>query len=122
MNGSPVRKTTDCDTVGTASVELVKRLGILRAGTLPEGMENNSAYNVFDLFNAAAPSDKSTGLISFLNPFGLLGRIVPGKSEEKKGFKMPEIPENVMKAVLKYGNRLSGISNGRKSMDFDFED
>lgn len=93
----------------------------LTAGTLPEGMENNSAYNVFDLFTSAAPAGRSTAA-SLLEPFGLRGRSRPGKGEGKKGFQMPEIPENIMNAVLKYGNRLSGIPNGRKWMDFDFED
>jgi acetyl esterase/lipase len=45
----------------------------------------------------------------------------PVKKEEKKAFKMPEIPEDVMKAVLKYGNRVSGLSNGRRWIDHDFE-
>jgi hypothetical protein len=35
---------------------------------------------------------------------------------------MPEIPEDLRKTLFKYGNRLSGIPNGRKSIDFDFED
>ena len=39
------------------------------------------------------------------------------------GGNMPEVPENVRKALLKYGNRLAGmIYTGRKSIDFDFED
>ena len=36
---------------------------------------------------------------------------------------MPEIPEFVRKALLKYGNRMMGmLSTGRKTIDFDFED
>ena len=99
----------------------VENVNSMTAGTLPDGMENNSAYNAFDLFSAAAPAGKSEGF-SFLDPFGLLGKLRPGQGEEKKRFKMPEIPESVMNAVLKYGNRLSGIPNGRKWIDFDFED
>ena len=98
----------------------VQNVNSLTAGTLPEGMENNSAYNVFDLFTGAVPAAKSA-LPSFLDPFGLFGKKAE-KSGKPEGFKLPEIPENVMKLVLKYGNRLSGIPNGRKSMDFDFED
>jgi hypothetical protein len=49
---------------------------------------------------------------------------VPEKKEEekKKGFEMPELPEDVKKTVLRYGNRITSISNGRKHIDFDFED
>ena len=92
----------------------VEKLNSMTAGTLPEGMENNSAYNVFDLFNMTS----ADGEPSFLRLFGLNCK---GKGE-KKSIQMPEVPENVMKTLLKYGNRLSGIPNGRKWMDFDFED
>ena len=47
-------------------------------------------------------------------------RITGGVS--RKGFDLPEIPEELRKMLLKYGNRLSGIPNGRKSIDVDFED
>ncbi len=35
---------------------------------------------------------------------------------------MPEIPENVISVLLKYGNRLAGIPAGRETMDHDFEE
>ena len=98
-------------------MEHVERLNSMTGGTLPEGMENNSAYNMYDLFNAGASGGGFT-LSDLLKPWKLF---MPDKPE-KKHFKMPEIPESVTKAVLKYGNRLSGIPNGRRSMDFDFED
>ena len=81
--------------------------------------KNDSAYTMYDLFNSGT-SGSSGGftLSDLLKPWKLFAQEKP----EKKQFKMPEIPENVMKAVLKYGNRLSGISNGRRWMDFDFED
>ena len=41
---------------------------------------------------------------------------------KKKGFKMPEIPEDVKNLVMKYGNRVSGLSNGRRWIDHDFEE
>lgn len=91
----------------------VEKLNSMTAGTLPKGMENNSAYNAFDLFNTVSSDGPA-----FPDIFGLLRR----SKGEKKGFRFPEVPENVRKAVLKYGNRLSGIPNGRKSIDFDFED
>ena len=72
---------------------------------------------MYDLFNAGASGGGFT-LSDLLKPWKLF---MPDKPE-KKHFKMPEIPESVTKAVLKYGNRLSGIPNGRRSMDFDFED
>ncbi|MCR5233416.1 MAG: hypothetical protein K6E53_05850 [Lachnospiraceae bacterium] len=37
-----------------------------------------------------------------------------------EGFKMPEIPEDLKKSILKYGNRIAGISNGRRWIDHDY--
>ena len=89
--------------------ERVEQLNSMKAGTLPQGMENHSAYNVFDLFNTP-PQGKKPGKR-------------PGKvQEEKKAMKMPEIPEEVKKFFLKHGNRMAGLSNGRKWIDVDFED
>ena len=89
----------------------VERLNSMTAGTLPEGMENNSAYNSFDLFNTSASDGPAI--------LGLLRKLT-GEGENR--VKLPEMPESVRKAVLKYGNRLSGLPNGRKWMDYDFED
>ena len=113
----PVIKNGKLTDIQTKHVESVNSL---TAGTLPKGMENNSAYNVFDLFTAAAPKKESEEF-SLLDPFGLLRKLFPdeGKKKEKKEF---QIPESVKKAVLKYGNRLSGIQIGRKWIDFDFEE
>ena len=113
----PVIKNGKLTDIQTKHVESVNSL---TAGTLPKGMENNSAYNVFDLFTAAAPKKESEEF-SLLDPFGLLRKLFPdeGNKKEKKEF---QIPESVKKAVLKYGNRLSGIQMGRKWIDFDFEE
>ena len=42
--------------------------------------------------------------------------------DEKPEKKTIEIPDALRKAVLKYGNRITSIPNGRKSYPFDFED
>jgi hypothetical protein len=94
-------------------VEHVKKLNSMTAGTLPQGMENNSAYNVFDLFNAVPSKKKGNG--GFLS--GLLRN-----TKTKKTFEMPRIPEPWMKKLLIYGNRISSIPEGRKWINFDFED
>ena len=47
---------------------------------------------------------------------------MPEAEGKKKKYEMPEIPYDIRKMLLKYGNRLSGIPNGRKSIDVDFED
>jgi hypothetical protein len=85
----------------------------MTAGTLPQGMENNSAYNVFDLFNAVPSKKKNDG--GFLP--GLLRN-----TKTKKTFEMPRIPEPWMKKLLIYGNRISSIPEGRKWINYDFED
>ncbi len=99
--------------------EHVETVNGFTAGTLPKGMQNNSAYNSFDIFNAD-PSDEN-------EDFSIFDLLMPWKlfmSDKKDGeeFKMPEIPENVMRAVLKYGNRTFGMANGRKWIDHDFEE
>ena len=82
----------------------------------------HSAYNMFDFFNAAAPSGKTKGN-SFHDPFRIFGSLFSDEDKDKKRSHMPEIPEFVRKALLKYGNRMMGmLSTGRKTIDFDFED
>lgn len=90
--------------------EHVERLNSMTGGTLPAGMENHSAYNVFDLFNAP-PRRKAFGR-----------RPGPKAEGKEKTMKLPEIPEGVMKFFMKHGNRLAGLSNGRRWIDVDFED
>ena len=100
----------------------VENVNSMTAGTVPHGMENHSAYNMFDFFNAAAPSGKTAGS-SLHAASGIFGVLFPDEDRSRKRSSMPEIPEIVRKAVLKYGNRMIGmISTGRKTIDFDFED
>ena len=100
--------------------EHVEKVNSTTAGTLPQGMENNSAYNMFDLLTSPpAKSDWDFSLMDLFRPWKLF---MPETKGKKKGFEMPEIPDDMRKMLLKYGNRLSGIPNGRKSIDVDFED
>jgi hypothetical protein len=80
--------------------------------------ENGPVCSVFDLLRTAGPAKKPAGF-SLPDPFGLIRKTVPDKGEEKKEF---QIPEGLRAAFMKYGNRLSGIMNGRKWMNFDFEE
>jgi acyl-coenzyme A synthetase/AMP-(fatty) acid ligase len=102
-------------------VEHVKKLNSMTAGTLPQGMENNSAYNVFDLFNAV-PSEKKCNRGIFPELSDLTEKLLPNIPKKKKALELPRIPEPWMKKLLIYGNRISGIPEGRKWMNFDFED
>ena len=117
-NIKPVYKD---DELVNIDVKLVRGVNSMIAGTLPMGMQNNSAYNAFDIFNAATPQEKLFDLSAF-DPLRPWKMFMPDKDEIKKHIKMPEIPEPVKKAALKYGNRLSGMSNGRKHITVDFED
>ena len=99
----------------------VRSVNSMTAGTLPQGMENHSAYNIFDLFNAAAPSARTAGG-SFFDPFGFFGSLSSEEDGGRRFFRLPEIPENVISVLLKYGNRLAGIPAGRETMDHDFEE
>jgi len=87
---------------------------------MSENIQDFSAYNdLYDLFNAG-----NSGISGQFSPIDLLTprKLLTRKKAQKKQLKMPEIPDSVMKAALKYGNRLSGIPNGRKWINFDFED
>jgi hypothetical protein len=80
--------------------------------------ENGKACGVFDLLRAAGPAKKPAGF-SLPGPFGLIRKTVTDRDEEKKEF---QIPDGLRDALMKYGNRLSGIMSGRKWMNFDFEE
>ena len=95
----------DGDTLSDIRTEHMEHVNSMTAGTLPTGMENRSAYNVFDLFTDA-PSKSSSRF---------------GKKVEER-FSLPEIPDSVWKTVLKYGNRLMGMMVGKKDIRTDFED
>ncbi len=100
-------------------MEHVKKLNSMKAGTLPRGMENHSAYNIFELFTGAT-SDSETD--NFPDPFVLLERLLYGEKKEKNGFTISKIPEGVRKGIMKYGNRILAIPNGRKWGTSDIED
>lgn len=108
-------KLTDIHTMHIRSVNS------MTGGTLPQGMQNNSAYNFFDLMNAGEDDD-SFDLSMLFKPWKLIGKFMPELGIDFKKFEMPEIPEDVKKAAFKYGNRLSGLTTGRRSIDHDFED
>ena len=82
-----------------------------------------SAWNVFE-FIATAPSDAIPD--SFPDSFGLGKRFLLGRlkkqKQKKKASAMPEVPEEFMKILMKYGNRLAGLSKGRRWIDVDFEE
>ena len=94
----------------------VEQVNSFTAGTLPAGMENHSAYNFFDLFQTESTGESTGGWspLQMIWPFSGAGK--------RNNQKLPKMPEELWKAVLKYGNRLIGLSTGRKSYDFDFED
>ena len=85
------------------------------------GMINNSACNVFGLFNTE-PSDKESDSFPFGDPFGLVKKFRPRVPKDEKTRTMPEVPEELRKLLMKHGNRLAGISNGRKWIEEDFEE
>ena len=94
----------------------VEQVNSYTAGTLPEGMENHSAYNIFDLFQTENKGESAGGWspMQLFWPFS-------GMDKRNKP-ELPKMPEELWKVVLKYGNRLIGLPTGRKSYDFDFED
>jgi acetyl esterase/lipase len=104
----------------TAYSEFFKKHGYkysITAGILPEEMEDDAAGYSLDIFNMDTASDDGGSIIDLFMPW----KSVTPKKDEERGFKMPEMPENLRKAVLKYGNRIAGLSNGRRWIDQDFE-
>lgn len=111
----------DGEEIVDINIKHIKNVNSVTAGTLPRGMENNSAYNAFDMFYSATP-DRIFFDISHFNPMKPWEMFMPDFKEIKKNVKMPEVPEEVKKAVLKYGNRITSVSNGRKHITHDFEE
>ena len=110
----------DGGTLSDIRIEHVEHVNSMTAGTLPHGMENHSAYDVFDLFTAVPVADSSADIPSWnpLKPWELFKR-----EKDQKGFlEKLKIPDPLWKIMLKYGNRVAGIPSGRKHIDYDFED
>ena len=85
---------------------------------LPCAMGKDGAGNPFDLYAAKSEKDNDT----FPDPFLLLEKRLNKKKPEKKEFRMPKLPEGVLKGIMKHGNRIMAIPNGRKWIDHDIED
>ena len=110
----------DGGTLSDIRIEHVEHVNSMTAGTLPHGMENHSAYDVFDLFTAVPVADSSADIPSWnpLKHWELFKR-----EKDQKGFlEKLKIPDPLWKIMLKYGNRVAGIPSGRKHIDYDFED
>ena len=102
------------------AAEHVEHVNSMTGGTLPEGMQNNSAYNVFDLFNTGDSKEDSDSAW-YQDPLKILERLISGEGFKPELPKI-QIPKKVQKAILKYGNRISSIPNGRVSITHDFEE
>lgn len=109
------------DELSDIRMEHVESVNSVTAGTLPQGMQNNSAYNFFDFMNADE-SDDSFDFSMLFKPWKMMEKLMPELGIGSKKFEMPEIPESVMKDILKLGNRLAGMPLGKKEIDVDFED
>ena len=111
----------DGDTLSDIRTEHVEHVNSMTAGTLPSGMESRSAYNVFDLFTTA-PSAKRKKDAPAWNPMKPWAPFMPDTGKKDEAFRGPEIPDEVWKNVLKFGNNLAGLFMGKKQINFDFED
>ena len=108
----PIMENEELTDIQTKHTEQVNSF---TAGTLPAGMENHSAYIFFDLFQTESTGgrDRARSPLQAFWPFS-------GADRRKK--MLPKMPEEMWMAMIKYGNRLFGISIERKDYDFDFED
>ena len=115
----PVRD--DSGSLIDIKTEYVEHTSSMTAGTVPEGMDGRSSYNLFDLFNAPPQkkeAPKGFGSLPFGMPFpfGMMNN--PGMPEREK----PEIPQNVKDGFMKLGNRIVGKIYNARDIDFDIED
>ena len=92
--------------------------GATKPDALPCGMGKDGAGNLFDL--AAAQSEEDAE--EFPDPFVLLEKQLKDKKPENEEFTMPKLPEGVLKEIIKHGNRIMAIPNGRKWIAHDIED
>ena len=111
----------DGDQLTDIRMEHVEHVNSMTGGTLPQGMENNSAYNVFDIFTGGKPAKQQESTSPF-DPIKIIDMFFPSEEKKKQPQKELDIPQPLIKTILKYGNRFSGIPLGRKTYDFDFED
>ena len=109
--------------------EFVENINSMTAGTLPHGMENNSAYNVFDLFtggpskgHAGQEPEPSDGFPDFFSLWKKHKAALEKQAEKSPATILSEIPQSIVKPIIKYGNRLISIPNGRRWTDHDIED
>jgi hypothetical protein len=87
--------------------------------TPPAGMGSHAAYTVFDAL-AGVPPTLPLGIDpARFDPLAPWKMLMPERKHNAR--EMPEIPPAIMNVVLKYGNRLAGIPNGRRQISYDFE-
>ena len=101
----PVREDEELRDIRIA---LTEQLNSITAGTLPEGMGADSAFNVFDLFNAA-PAKAKPGFPPFARP-------KPDKAAEKEKKSM-QVPPELMQTVMD----MQGLMYGQKHINYYFE-
>lgn len=92
----------DGDRLTDIRIEFSSHLDSIRAGTLPEGMGENSVLGIFDLFNSQPSNDAMS-----MQPFPFMGF----SCKKKKGIttnKMPEMPPEFMQAAMKMMGKLYG--------------
>lgn len=104
--------------------ELLKAYGNHPVCYAPEDSADNALILHTSGTTGGAPQSGTSDSFSPFDPLMKLLEIFfpsekPKKKTEEEKF---EIPEPLMKALLKYGNRITSIPNGRKSYPFDFED
>ena len=101
--------------------EYVEHTSSMTAGTVPEGMDGKSSYNIFDLFNAP-PQKKEASKGFGAMPFGIPFKFGMMNNSAKPEKKKLEIPEGLKDSFMKLGNRFVGKLYSARDIDFDIED
>lgn len=94
----PVREDGELVDIKT---EFIDQLNSINAA-VPEGMDGNSAFDLFDLLNAPPKQEPADGK----SGFGLIGGLSGMFGGD--GGQMPQIPDSIMKPLMKLAGRLYG--------------
>ncbi len=102
--------------------QYVKKTDSMTAGTVPEGMDGKSSYNLFDLFNTPPQKKKQNPRGFGRMPFGPMLPFGMKCFDEKPEKKKHEIPDSVKKEFMKFGTRMMGKMYKAKTIDYDIEE
>ncbi|MCQ2420906.1 MAG: AMP-binding protein, partial [Clostridia bacterium] len=93
-------------------IKKAEQVSSITAGTVPEGMDGNSAFDLFGMFNSAPSAAASKSIFGYKVPDALAG-MLSGISEEK----ITEMSNKLMKPMMKLAGRLYGSKDFKEDIE-----